>query len=139
MSRRTTIGWVAVALVGLLLAGGASLLVREVTTSEVGLGGEPITAGEELAPPAVDRSERRRERRRAARRRARRQRTSERAPAPSPAPVVPAPALPPVGEVGGDDDDVSGDDDDSGRGRGRGRGRSDGSGGSDDSDGGSDD
>lgn len=104
MSRRTLVVWSLVALAGLVVAAGVSLGVRALTTEDVGLSSEPITAGEELAPPAA--------------------RRADDPAAVAPAPSTPAPVSPPVVDDDGGDDDG---------GKGRGRGRSDGDSGSDDS------
>jgi hypothetical protein len=45
---RTTIGWAAAALAGLLLAAGVTLAASSLTSQRVGLSGEPPSAGRDL-------------------------------------------------------------------------------------------
>lgn len=108
MSERTI--WICAGLLGLAVAVGLALLMSRVSQPPVGVPGEPVSAGQQLAPA----------------------RTAARAQQPARTPVrttTPA-AAPPAAD---DDDDAetdssgpgSGDDDDSGRGRGRGRGGDD--------------
>ncbi len=151
MSRMPTAAWVTVAVLGLMLAGGAGVGVSKLVDQEVGLSEEPISAGEQLAPASTtsdvaDRAAARRARARRAkvrrvaraRRRAAARRPAAGTPAvPTPAPQPAQPAAPPATGDSDDglveppepDDDNSGSggggDDSSGKGRGRGRGGDD--------------
>lgn len=51
MGARTTLRWIALALAGLVIAAGASLAASRLAGQHIGLASEPITAGNELAPP----------------------------------------------------------------------------------------
>ena len=51
MGARTTLRWIALALAGLVIAAGASLASSRLAGQHIGLASEPITAGNELAPP----------------------------------------------------------------------------------------
>jgi hypothetical protein len=46
----TVAGWIALALVGLVIACGASYAASRFTSAPVGLSSEPLTAGQELVP-----------------------------------------------------------------------------------------
>lgn len=50
---RSLIGWIAVGLVGLVLAAGVSYAATQLSSQRIGLAAEPASAGEELAPPAT--------------------------------------------------------------------------------------
>jgi hypothetical protein len=45
--------WISAGLLGLLLAAALASATSSVTTPDVGLAGEPVSAGEALAPPAT--------------------------------------------------------------------------------------
>ncbi len=45
-----TIRWVALALLGLLVAGGVSIAASSLASQQIGLASEPISAGDALAP-----------------------------------------------------------------------------------------
>jgi hypothetical protein len=49
--------WVALALLGLVVAAGVSLAASRLSSQHIGLSSEPLTAGEQLAP-AIDRPQR---------------------------------------------------------------------------------
>ena len=98
--------WISAALLGLAVAVGLAILTSHVSQPPVGVPGEPVSAGQQLAPArSADRDART-------------------------AGTVAAPPVAAVPEPADEDDDSSGTgssgsggDDDSGRGRGRGRGR----------------
>ena len=50
MTPRSTTAWFALALVGLLVAAGASLAASRLASQDIGLASEPLTAGDSLAP-----------------------------------------------------------------------------------------
>jgi cell division septation protein DedD len=123
---RRTVLMTALALAGLLLAVGITMAATELTSQDVGLTSEPLTAGEELAPrtPPTTRTQPPAETTPA------RTTPAETTPAETtpaettPAETTPAataPAPPPAVEEEQDEDDSSG----KGRGRGRGRGGDD--------------
>jgi hypothetical protein len=45
-----TIRWIALALLGLLVAGGVSIAASSLASQQIGLASEPISAGDALAP-----------------------------------------------------------------------------------------
>jgi len=47
-----TIRWVALALLGLLIAAGVSIAASSLASQQIGLASEPISAGDALAPQA---------------------------------------------------------------------------------------
>ena len=52
---RGSLIWIALALVGLAVAAGASLAASQLASQDIGLSSEPLTAGEDLAPsPAAE-------------------------------------------------------------------------------------
>jgi outer membrane biosynthesis protein TonB len=51
MTRKATVKWVALALVGLLIAGGVAVAGSRLVSRQIGLSSEPIRAGDALAPP----------------------------------------------------------------------------------------
>jgi hypothetical protein len=106
---RAVAGWVLLALLGLVIAGGASYAASRLASEPVGLSGEPLRAGEALVPRETP----------TPRPTPRPRRTPTPTPTPTPAatPVLPAPTV--------DDDGGGGSDDSSGKGRGRGRGGDD--------------
>ena len=53
MTPRSTYAWIALALVGLAVAAGASLAASRLASQDIGLASEPLTAGEDLAPGAT--------------------------------------------------------------------------------------
>src|SRR5215208_2841387 len=53
MTPRSTHAWIALALVGLAVAAGASLAASRLASQDIGLASEPLTAGEDLAPGAT--------------------------------------------------------------------------------------
>ena len=50
--RRSTLGWAALAVAGLLIAAGAAYAASRIATQPIGLSSEPISAGRQLAPRA---------------------------------------------------------------------------------------
>lgn len=54
MERRTGL-WVLLALLGLVLAAGVTAAASELSNQRVGLASEPLSAGDDLAPPAQQR------------------------------------------------------------------------------------
>jgi len=94
--RRRTAAWAGAALAGLVLAGGLTTAAAQLSNQRVGLSSEPLTAGEQLAPPA--------------RTAAPPTRTATPRPARTATPTPARTAAPTVDDHGGDD---------SGRGRGR--------------------
>jgi hypothetical protein len=99
-------GWVALALLGLVIAGGASYAASRLVSEPVGISAEPLRAGQSLAAPSRD---------------------PVRTPTPTPRPKrTPTPTPTPAPAV-----DDHGGGDSSGKGRGRGRGSDDGGGGDD--------
>jgi hypothetical protein len=117
--RRIWVG-VGLALAGLAAAVAIGLLANSISGDSVGLSAEPLSAGDALAPPAAERTERRRERR------ARRPTRSRTAPTRTSPPATET--APPAA-----DDDAAPEIEDDGRGRGRGRSGGDSGSGSDDS------
>lgn len=117
-----------VAVAGLVLAVGVTTAATKLTSQDVGLESEPLTAGEDLAP-VTEATDARTTRTATGEARTttpprRTTSTPTQAPVPPPAEATP-PTAAPVPEVGD-----SGGEDDGGKGRGRGRGR--GRGGDDD-------
>jgi hypothetical protein len=53
-----TIHWVALALLGLLIAAGVSIAASSLVSQQIGLASEPISAGDALAPKASSRANR---------------------------------------------------------------------------------
>lgn len=53
-----TIRWVALALLGLLIAAGVSIAASSLASQQIGLASEPISAGDALAPRASSRANR---------------------------------------------------------------------------------
>lgn len=53
-----TIRWVALALLGLLIAAGVSIAASSLVSQQIGLASEPISAGDALAPKASSRANR---------------------------------------------------------------------------------
>jgi hypothetical protein len=104
---RAVAGWVLLALLGLVIAGGASYAASRLASEPVGLSGEPLRAGEALVPRETP----------TPRPTPRPRRTPTPTPTPTATPVRPAPTV--------DDDGGTGSDDSSGKGRGRGRGGDD--------------
>ena len=49
-------GWILLALAGLALAVALSITASNLSTQPIGLSGEPLRAGEKLAPPSVTRT-----------------------------------------------------------------------------------
>ena len=49
---RAVVGWVALAVAGLVLAAGAAYAASHLASQPIGLSSEPITAGRDLAPTA---------------------------------------------------------------------------------------
>lgn len=54
----TTVRWVALALLGLLIAAGVSIAASSLVSQQIGLDSEPISAGDALAPQASTRPNR---------------------------------------------------------------------------------
>jgi len=50
MHARTLLAWIAVGLVGLVLAAGVTYAATQLSSQRIGLSAEPPSAGEELAP-----------------------------------------------------------------------------------------
>ena len=96
MTPRGTYAWIALALVGLAVAAGASLFASSLASQDIGLASEPLTASDDLAPPdargRATRAARRRGRGAAARARrgARRPRAGASAQPRAPRPRAPA-------------------------------------------------
>lgn len=53
MTSNPTIKWVALALVGLLIAAAVAVLGSSLASREIGLSSEPLRAGDALAPPTI--------------------------------------------------------------------------------------
>lgn len=53
-----TMRWVALALLGLLIAAGVSIAASSLASQQIGLASEPISAGDALAPQASSRTNR---------------------------------------------------------------------------------
>jgi hypothetical protein len=118
-------GWIALCLAGLVLAGGAAVAADQLAGQPIGLPSEPLPEGEQLAPAVAapvrtatqpQRAERRPERTR------KRRRATTTTPATRTATTPPAAPAPVTDDSGADDD----------RGGGRGRGDEDDRGGDDD-------
>lgn len=56
MTRNAVMKWVALALVGLLIAGGVAVLGSNLASRQIGLSSEPLRAGDALAPPTPNRT-----------------------------------------------------------------------------------
>jgi type IV secretory pathway VirB10-like protein len=55
MTSNPTIKWVALALVGLLIAAVVAVLGSSLASRQIGLSSEPLRAGDALAPPTISR------------------------------------------------------------------------------------
>ena len=55
-ARRAALGWALLALLGLVIAAGASYAASRLTSQSPGLSSEPLTAGEALVPRAATRT-----------------------------------------------------------------------------------
>jgi hypothetical protein len=119
--RRTAV-WVGAALAGLVLAAGLTTAAATLSDQRVGLSSEPLTAGEQLAPPATDTASPTptRTARPRATRTARPRRTATPTAARTSVPTAAPTAAPTTDDHGG-----HGGGDSSGSGRGRGRGGDD--------------
>ena len=53
MTSNPTIKWVALALVGLLIAAAVAVLGSSLASRQIGLSSEPLRAGDALAPPTI--------------------------------------------------------------------------------------
>ena len=53
---RRLAGWILLALAGLAVAVALSVTASNLSTQPIGLNGEPLRAGEKLAPPSVSRT-----------------------------------------------------------------------------------
>ena len=53
MTPNPTIKWVALALVGLLIAAAVAVLGSSLASRQIGLSSEPLRAGDALAPPTI--------------------------------------------------------------------------------------
>jgi hypothetical protein len=53
---RRLAGWILLALAGLAVAVALSVTASNLSTQPIGLSGEPLRAGEKLAPPSVTRT-----------------------------------------------------------------------------------
>jgi hypothetical protein len=51
MHTRTLFAWIAVGLLGLVLAAGVTYAATQLSSQRIGLSAEPPSAGEQLAPP----------------------------------------------------------------------------------------
>ena len=110
--------WFLGALAGVVLAAGVTYAASSLSTPQVGLSGEPPSAGADLAPTATPTPTPRPRPKRTATPRPKPKRTATPPPRPAPTTVPVPTAAPTVDDDGGE----SGDDS-SGKGRGRGRGR----------------
>jgi hypothetical protein len=59
MRSPTTLKWVGLALLGLLIAAGVSIAASRLASQQIGLASEPISAGDTLAPAARPHGKRR--------------------------------------------------------------------------------
>jgi hypothetical protein len=50
MTARVVLAWVVAAVLGLALAAGITFAASQLSSQHVGLSGEPLSAGDELAP-----------------------------------------------------------------------------------------
>lgn len=130
MSFRRIATGVALALAGVVAAVGIGLLANTVSGDSVGLGAEPLSAGETLAPPGTTGDDGARDRRRELARERREQANEVRTTDAEDLGDLAAPTTTFEDEDhsgSGSDNSGSGSDDsggdDSGKGRGRGRGR----------------
>lgn len=83
--------WIALALIGLVLAAGVSIAASKLTRQHIGISSEPLSAGQELAPASTTTPVRRMP--------ARQHRHRQHSGTTTPAPITPAPTpgpLPPV-------------------------------------------
>src|SRR5688572_17476307 len=55
MSRRSLLAWSLAAIAGLLVAAGITLAASELSSQQIGLSSEPLSAGDELGAPASTR------------------------------------------------------------------------------------
>ena len=109
--------WILGAFAGVLLAAGVTYAASSLSTQQIGISSEPVSAGEDLAPaltatPTPTPTPKRKQRRP--------KRTSTPTPTPTPAPratATPTP-VPTADDHGGGGDDRGGDDS-SGKGSGR--------------------
>lgn len=53
MTPSPTVKWVALALVGLLIAAAVAVLGSSLASRQIGLSSEPLRAGDALAPPTI--------------------------------------------------------------------------------------
>jgi hypothetical protein len=53
MTPNPTLKWVALALVGLLIAAAVAVLGSSLASRQIGLSSEPLRAGDALAPPTI--------------------------------------------------------------------------------------
>jgi hypothetical protein len=136
MRPRSTFAWIALALVGMAVAAGASLFASRLTSQDIGLSSEQLTAGKDLAPQqsqaeidaaATKQRADAQDRRRRVAARKRRQRQAAATPAAPPATTTTTTPAPPVRSAppATTTDDHGGGGDSSGKGRGRGRGGDD--------------
>ncbi len=89
----TLASWLALALLGLVLAAGISLAASRLSSQHIGLSSEPLTAGEGLVPSAADLKQRPAPRPKH-HRRSKHGSGSQASPAQPSVPVQPAPAEP---------------------------------------------
>ena len=111
--------WFLGALAGVVLAAGVTYAASSLSTPQVGLSGEPPSAGADLAPRATATPTPTSRPRRTATPRPKRKPRRTATPRPRPT-TVPVPTAAPTVD---DDNSGEGGDDSSGQGRGRGRGR----------------
>jgi hypothetical protein len=60
MTARTVVAWIVAAVLGLALAAGTTLAASQLSSQQIGLSGEPLSAGDRLVPRAQSRPTRRR-------------------------------------------------------------------------------
>jgi hypothetical protein len=101
--RRSTLGWAALAVAGLLIAAGAAYAASRIATQPIGLSSEPISAGRQLAPraDATPRPARKRTPPTKHKRRPRKTPTARPTATPTAAPTIAPTAAPTVDDHGG--------------------------------------
>lgn len=121
MSRRPTLVWATLAVIGLLIAVGVSYAASRLASPDVGLSSEPITAGSKLAPPRSDADSKERANRTKRGKKPGKTTTTPSAPPVRTQPATPPPVTPPpTDDNSGSDDSGShgGGDDSTGHGSG---------------------
>jgi hypothetical protein len=89
----TLASWLALALLGIVLAAGISLAASRLSSQHIGLSAEPLTAGEGLAPSRAELKQRPAQRPKR-HHRSKHRSGSQASPPQSPVPVQPAPLQP---------------------------------------------